>query len=282
MSGYFGALMRASGMAIAARAPAMARAEPRVVEIDVERNPAPTPPRTAQTPSGPHQAVAPTRVANSVEQLAPPAQLAADTDTHEVRAGFAGTAQAHPRAATDAAADSPAAPAAGAVETAKPALGQTLVRAAMQWVAADTHQVRSVAQAVPRRGQSLAAPGEEPSVTTTTQAFRDRGVEVQAQPPSATPATTAAPDLAARAPVEAQALPMRSVRPSPATPPAPVAPLARDEVFEIAIGAIHVRVDAPAAQTVARTAATPPGAARRAAIATPPRSALARRALRRI
>ena len=60
-------------------------------------------------------------------------------------------------------------------------------------------------------------------------------------------------------------------------PPEPVAPLARDEVVEFSIGAIHVRVDAPAAQTVARPATTP-----RAVPAPPPRSALSRRALRRI
>ena len=277
MSGYFGALMRASGMAIAGRAPAMARVEPSVVEIDIERGPAAMPSRTVQTASTPQQAVAPIPVANSVEQVPPPVALAADTDAHEVQTGLAGTEPAHPRAATDAAADSPAAPSARAVETSSPALGQAVVRAAMQWVAADTQQVRSVAQVVPPRTQSLPALGEETSVITTTQALRARGVDVQAQPPRAMPAALAAPDLAARELVTAQARPIRAARPTPATPPVPVAPLARDKVVEVSIGAIHVRVDAPAAQTVARPAATP-----RAAAATPPRSALSRRALRRI
>jgi len=281
MSGYFGALMQSSGMAIGGRAPAMAHVDSSVVEIDVERSPASVPPRTVQA-STPQQAVAPIPVANSVEHLAPPALLAAGPDAHEVQAGFAGREQAHPRAATDAAADSPAAPAARAVEMSKPALGQALVRAAMQWVAVEPQQGRSVAQVVPPRGQSLPAPGEVPSVITTTQALRERGVEVQAQPRSATLASPTASDLAAREPVAAPALPIQSARPTPAAPPVPVTPLARDEVVEISIGAIHVRVDAPAAQTVARPAATPPVAAPRVAPATPQRSALSRRALRRI
>ena len=226
MSGYFGALMRASGMTIAARAPAMAHVEPPVVEIDVERRSAAIPARTVQTALTPPQAVGPIPVLNSGEQPAPPTLLAADADAHGGQAGLVGTAGAHPRAAG-------------------------LVRAAMQWVAADTQHARSVAQVVPPRGQSLPAPGEEAGVIPTTQTLGERGVDIPPQTPAH------------------------------ATPAVPDTPLARDEVVEISIGAIHVRVDAPA-QTIASPAATPPAAARRGTTATPPRSALSRRALRRI
>jgi len=275
MSDYFGALMRSSGLAIGGRATATAHVEPSVVEIAVERSPPALQSRNRQTASPQQQqAVAPIPVARRVESFAPPEPLVAGTDAHEVQGGFTTPAQALPRAEAQAAAD-PAVAAASAVEAPNAAPGQTLVRAAMQWVAADPQQVALV---VPPRGRSLAAVAEQTGVIATAQALREGNVGSTAQPPIAMAEHPAAPvDPTAREPIRPPELLIRSARPTLATPPTPVAPFARDEVVEISIGAIHVRVDAPAAQTVAR----PPATTTRAA-AMPPRSALSRRPLRRI
>jgi hypothetical protein len=78
--------------------------------------------------------------------------------------------------------------------------------------------------------------------------------------------------------IAATALPIRAS----AVAPAPLPRLAGDEVVEVSIGAIHVRVDAPPAQTIARPALTPAAGTPGAAATRPARSALSRRALRRI
>jgi hypothetical protein len=81
-------------------------------------------------------------------------------------------------------------------------------------------------------------------------------------------------------------LPAQVVRMEPPEPDrsaAHSAPLA-DEIVEISIGSIHVRVDAPAPQTIARAApaAVPASPAPSLSERAAGRSALARRALRRI
>jgi hypothetical protein len=277
MSGYFSALMRASGMPIAGRTPAVAHAESPVVEIDVERSPAPMPARAVAAPPMPQHTVAPTRVPAPVTPLAPTAPQA--SDTHEPHAGFAGTERAESRGVEDAAAAVPASPAA---ETTKPPIGQALVRAAMQWVVADTQQVRGVAQAEPSNVQPRAVRSDEPSILPATPAFGEHRVESKPQPQNEAQADPPVRDLTTREPVAAQSLAIRSTRPAPEAPPMPVAPSDRDEVVEVSIGAIHLRVDAPVAQTIARPAATPPAAARRTPTTTSQRSGLSRRALRRI
>jgi hypothetical protein len=273
MSGYFGALMRASGMPIAGRTPALAHVESPVVEIDVERGPAPMPARMVSTPSTPQQPVTPIRVPAAVAPLTP-TQLAGDT--HEAQTGPVRTEHAGSRATEDTEA---AVPAPRTVEPSKPPLGEALVRAAMQWVATDTQHLRGIAQAEPSSAQTPAARGDELSVAATP-ALREPRVDSQPHPQDEAPAPFPVPELTAHEPVATPALAAtRSTRPAPAMP---VAPPDHDEVIEVSIGAIHVRVDAPVAHTIARPAATPPAAARRTPTTTSQRSALSRRALRRI
>jgi hypothetical protein len=179
-------------------------------------------------------------------------------------------------AASDPAGDAPKTQPAPSADSAKRELGQTLVRAALRWVAAGPPPIAAVAPVDPapvsavREGTSRAAMASVPGGDG----------EVEAQPPT-TAATSAVPNSSA---------PERHVTPPPAVRSArvvsardlPAARLRRNETVEVSIGAIHVRVDAPPPQTAARPAAPPAAAAQRAAGTAPQRSALARRALRRI
>ena len=274
MSDYFGALMRSSGMAIGGGAPTVAQPriiEPSLSQIDIERESPAMAPRTEQTASSPQQqAVAPIPVVGPAGQPTPPGGVTVAHDVTAVQTGWAEAPQVHPDATADAA--DTEAKAVIPFEKSKPALGQTLVYAAMQWVAADPQSDRNVAPVVPPSGCSSPAVTESSSEIGTTQTIRvaDDGLKAQA-----TPARSMTPE-----PFEAQVLPVRFAL---ATPAVPVTPFARDEVVEISIGAIHVRVDAPATQAVAWPLTTPDAAATRAtSTAMPPRSALSRRALRRI
>jgi hypothetical protein len=278
MNGYFGALMRASGMPIAGRTPAVAPVESPMVEANVEVSQAPMPANTVATPSTPQQAVRPIHVHTAIAPAAPPAAGPAD-DSHEAATGFAAIEHADSRVAKTAA---DAVPASRTIEPAKPPLGQALVRAAMQWVATDTPQTRSVAQVEPPSEHPLAARGNETNIVASVPARRDHRAEPQAQLQEDAPAAAPVSDLSAREQVAPQAVAIHSIHPAPASPQMPVVPDDRHEVFEVSIGAIHVRVDAPVAQTVARPAATPPAAARRTLTSPSPRSGLSRRALRRI
>lgn len=285
MSGYFDALMRSSGMDIGGRAPATAY---------VERSPAATASRAVETAPASQQAVAPIPAADSIEQpvleVAPArsAPSMPDADAHGAQAAFAGPDEVRPHTMTDAdsVADAPAVPATRPAEGTKPDLGQQLVRAAMQWVAADPQHVPAVAKVVPPRGQPPLSRDEGTSVIAPSPVLsrppRDRGVDASAEPLRATVATPPALDLTTHEPFAPPALPIRSARQAAAVPPVPVASSSRDEVVEVSIGAIHVRVDAPSAQTVARPATMSPATGPRAGTATPVRSALSRRALRRI
>lgn len=273
MNGYFGALMRASGMPIAGRMPAVAPVESPVVETNVEVGQAPMPAHTVSTP----QAVTPLHVHTAV---APPAPaLPRADDSHEAAAGFAAIEHADSRAAKSAA---DPVPASRTIETTKPPLGQALVRAAMQWVATDTPQGRSVAQVEPPGEPPLAARGNETSVVASMPVGRDHRAASRAQPQDDAPASAPVPDLSAREPVAPPAVAIHPTHTATALPQMPLVPGDRDEVIEVSIGAIHVRVDAPVAQTVARYAATPPAAVRRTPTSVSPRSGLSRRALRRI
>lgn len=271
MSDYFDALMRSSGMPIGGAAPAIAP-------------PAIVPPATVP----PQQAVAPVPVVHRVEQPAAPAPEGTD---HAARGGPAAptgiTSQPPARAlaAEKVAASQPAA--APVAEPPLPARGPALVRAAMQWVAAGPQQAPGIEAPMPPRERSLPAVIEATSVSATSHVIQDRDAAPEARSPAATPRRDTAPlrstaHASPHEPEQVQVVPTRSARLS-AVPPMPVAPPVRDEVVEVSIGAIHVRVDAPALQTVAGPAVTSPAtAAPRAGSTTLPRSALSRRALRRI
>jgi len=278
MNGYFGALMRASGMPIAGRTPAVAPVEPPVVEANVEVGQAPMPAPTASAPSTPQQAAKPIHVHTAVALPAPPAARPAD-DPQETAAGFSAIEHADARVAKNTA---DAVPASRTIEPPKPPLGQALVRAAMQWVATDTPQARRGAQLEPPSEHPLANRGNDTNVVAAVPARRDHRAEPQAHPQEDAPAAAHVPDLSPREPVAPPAVAIHSIHPAPASPQMPVVSDHRDDVFEVSIGAIHVRVDAPVAQTVARPAATPPAAARRTPTSPSQRSGLSRRALRRI
>lgn len=275
MSGYFGALMRSSGMAVGGGAPALAAPDG---EIGAERSSSIPTPASAPAASAPHRVSAPIPRGDPVPPLASTLPATANSATaavSEAPGRLAIPVQTLPAAAADAGADPPSARPT-TPGSPKPALGQTLVRAAMQWVAADPQQGPGVAQVVTPPARSAPAVTEDTPASTAPRTPREAGAASAAPAPITTPADLATPaEPASREPVPQVARPTRSAW------PVPDAPSAGDAVAEISIGAIHVRVDAPAAQTVARPAPVPPaGQPRTAAFA--PRSALSRRALRRI
>jgi hypothetical protein len=275
MSGYFGALMRSSGMAIAARPPTRTPIDPRVMEIDFER-PAALPAPAAPTAST-LQPVTATPVSVPAPSVEPTRGMQApDEHVHDVHARPV-PEQAHTRATPDRGVDPLAARPSRAVEPPQRDLGQAVVRAAMRWVAAETPHARTDAPLTMDR--QLASPdrGVEDLNTIAPRAHR---LDVETPEPNATPARTISKEVKTTEPIVAHAVPMPAARLTPSLP-TPVAPVARDEVVEVSIGAIHVRVDAPQVQTVARPSASPPALARRAT-ASQTRSALSRRALRRI
>jgi hypothetical protein len=175
-------------------------------------------------------------------------------------ADAAGHAAPVPASPTDASKASPgtSSPPVGAPDTgASPA--HDPVRAAMRWVAADPQQ----APAVPEPARQEERASSLPGATV---------VDVPRLPPAHVDLTALEPRSLAMA-ADAQARPIAPLLDSPA----------HGERVEISIGAIHLRVDAPAAQTTARAPAAPPPPARGPQAATASsRSALARRALRRI
>jgi hypothetical protein len=158
----------------------------------------------------------------------------------------------------------------------EPPLGQALVHAAMRWVAADPQQPTRVPELADRREPSSAII-EESRSTIASLASHDADGEPQTAPARPLPVRTPARDLE-----EAPATSRRSAVAAMAIAPA-VVPAVRGELVDVTIGAIHVRVDAPAPRTVARAPAPSQAAAQRSTAAfAPERSGLSRRALRRI
>jgi hypothetical protein len=263
MRGYFDALLRSTGVAADGLAQSVAQTAPGVVELDTDTRAETIVPRD-------------TRAADRVEPLAT-GELARESDPRPV----APVAPVSPVAAVGAVAvvapDAPVArqsPAEPAVTRAATMtsdqepidLGKAMVRAAMRWVAAD-----AVAQQV--GAPEAEAQAHRHEVTPHREAA---SVELPAQRVGHT-------ETAAR-PAFSDPMPRQPVTTTPAMIPAAPsspAPPARDGVFEVSIGAIHVRVDAPAVQTVPAPQA-PPAAPSRASAARPQRSTLSRRALRRI
>ena len=169
-----------------------------------------------------------------------------------------------------------------------PDLGPSLVRAAMRWVAAGTPQIAADSAVSPIAAIALDVPARQHSVPTApgnvtaiapNRRHRDDEDEKR-QSLNAVSATPVPLNVPVREPEE-KTVPIRASL-VPTAPPAQAASPVHDEVVEVSIGAIHVRVDAPRAQTVARPAATPAASAPGAATTRPSRSALSRRALRRI
>jgi hypothetical protein len=150
----------------------------------------------------------------------------------------------------------------------------------MRWVAAETPHSRTDAVTTDRQRASPARGVEDINTIAPPPVRRAHRLDVETPEPNLTPARTISKEVQTTEPIVAHAVPMPAARLTQSLP-TPLAPVARDEVVEVSIGAIHVRVDAPQLQTVARPSASPPGPARRAT-ASQARSALSRRALRRI
>jgi hypothetical protein len=171
------------------------------------------------------------------------------------------------------------------VESPTPDVAQALVRAAMRWVAAGTPPVSpvpisDVAHGVPPREPTV-RPAEEHTSSLATPRLPGRDDDGPSESPDRVPAPQAPLTLPLSVAIAATPQPFRASLIPPAPLP-PAAPSVRDEIVEVSIGAIHVRVDAPPAQTVARPALTPAAGAPGAARPGPARSGLSRRALRRI
>jgi hypothetical protein len=271
---YFGALMRSSGLAVGGATPIVSpRAEaPMTLEAEGER-PAPRAevsawptvieaPRAA--PQSPMPGVLPALDAPA-ERAEPTRQaVASDVPVSTPSPTMSITTKAMPPVPEPDAAGPPQAP----------VTAQALVRAAMQWVAAGPHDVRT---------KSPVANEPKPQEATrvrSADALRGQRSPARDESPRSHPGR----EDASSAPGAAlPALATRPLFPQPATlrPESPAAASPRNDTVEVSIGAIHVRVDAPATQTVARTPPQPP-TPRAANAPRPERGALSRRALRRI
>ncbi|MPZ45827.1 MAG: hypothetical protein GEV05_21060 [Betaproteobacteria bacterium] len=274
MSDYFGALLRSSGMTLpqdgGSARPVAERTAP--AEVSPAEQPAslPAPTSHAIGEPVPHPALAPTTLA--VQRVT--AQIESGPESPLRREAISDDAARS--AQTLAAETNPAAPratpSAGEESHApQPPLAHALVDAALRWVAAGEQPDR----------RRTPAHGNEPAPSF---AERSGHAAAHAKDPASqfeTPMARAHPVAPPTVAHERSAVPMSPLRSeTPSIAPARIAEIVdRDPPLDISIGAIHVRVDAPAAQTVTQALAPRQVVAPRAA---PGRSALARRALRRI
>ncbi|MCY1543556.1 hypothetical protein D9M68_793780 [compost metagenome] len=146
------------------------------------------------------------------------------------------------------------------------------VQAAMRWVASDP-ALESPARQVPIQRSPVT---DSPDAGPTPLAATPPEVMAPLDPPRPPLAADAA-SIPLPAPLAVQGLEpgRRHVEPE-----AQVA--VAEELLEISIGAIHLRVEAPAPQTLARPATSTAPVQQPAAPASPTRSGLSRRALRRL
>ncbi|WP_167088126.1 hypothetical protein [Massilia frigida] len=282
MSGYFGALMRASAITFGGPAPAHAAPVPTVEALAVDGAIAPAvvaTPAPAAEPAGYGAGAAPVPARDRAEPVRQP-HAAAATDARAGQASAVPDVARQSSAAADSVAPVAVAPHAAPVlatptllpdlapdprvpqpgpDRAAPAVatepqGQDLMRKVLQWVAAGPQQAPTQGEPLPHVHHAQAS--ETPA------------------PARASVAQTPQPD--SPAPVHLAIAPARPDAPLPdAAQSNAVAPDAAGEQVLVSIGAIHLRVSPPAAQVIER--APPPPAAPAAPVA---RSALSRRALR--
>ena len=282
MTGYFGALMRASGLAVAGPVPSIALSAPPIAGNDTGGREHVLSPVHLDAPPRQAPRMGPPRTTEPLATAAIPVQAQPPDD---VRDGLAGTpampvpepAPASPIALTVPGERREAPP--PAPREAPPQLADAVVRAAMRWVATDP-QTRPQVRAVEQPG-----PGPTPAASTEGMPPRPAPEAPTREEPPPVADAAAPPALSPRtpgpAPSELTEIAARAIEPVPRLPIAPRAAERGGEILEVSIGAIHVRVDAPAAQTVARPAAAP-AAPQRTAVHSSRRGALSRRALRRI
>ena len=250
MSNYFGALMRASGLAPADPRPEAARHVVDSHELDraVEAGPIAReafPEPSVSHPTDPSFAPphAQAKVSRATEFAAAPGQIpptdSAPAGPFQVR----DSRDAGDRPGDEHPSEEPPSPSEHATREAG-------LLAALRWVRADPQLAR------PQETRDLRVPAIE---------VEGAAAEPETPPPMTPTRAHAKPsavvDAAQAFTVQAALLPARDDVPSNT-----------HEVVEVSIGAIHVRVDAPAPRPKAQSDT----------VRTPPRSGLARRALRRI
>ncbi|HMF98497.1 MAG TPA: hypothetical protein VKE96_29560 [Vicinamibacterales bacterium] len=266
MSGYFDALIRSGGMTIDGGRPTTPSLDSQAFEVAADPHAPTTEIPTASAPPASRDVV---RGAESVRPVAPPPE-GQERVVRQVRP-TPDDVQARTHYPPEARAESPATPRVRSDERSAPDFSARLVRAAVRWIAADASTIGNV----PAREHSV-APAHDDVRRIQAAAARDSDREASIVTPMIVEAKTTAREPAAHVLPPVETTRIADPYQVHATPPA------HDEIVEISIGSIHVRVDAPPAQTIARPAMTRPVTNTPRADARPGRSALSRRALRRI
>jgi hypothetical protein len=277
MSDYFAALMRASGLFTQAATPA----SDAPLELDVET---PVPGATLAPAPRPEPSIPRNmEIRGTLATIEPPTvdtpaprEMAVDNSLEPGRP--VANAQSDPPAQFQHRAPTQSQPASPAPQSeighhenpGAPDRADDPVRAAMRWVAADPQvpAPRERAQAglleTPETGRS---PLDAERPESTHQPNPTRLPDVQATK------TTPRP--------ESLSMPVAVTQPATPRVEPEAAGRVPEETLEISIGAIHLRVEAPAPQTLARPVAPPARTQQPAAPAPSTRSGLSRRALRR-
>jgi hypothetical protein len=302
MSDYFGALIRASGLAAGTGPPVAADHGITEIEAQHDAPPAATSPVTA----GPRRDTQGTEVDHGITEIevqhdAPPAAITpvtegprTDTEPTEIitpppvapptlPAPAIREYSAPPGTAyTELASDRPLATSplgSPLVSNPRPQEaasdpGQAMVHAALRWVTTDVPNPSASTEIAP-----------DPTPPIPAQELTTHKIAPPAKPSVTPPAAGPVPGAITLPPEAAIPLRVAPIRhPASTDQPPPWAsamrrPAGHDEEVEITIGAIHLRVDSPPPQTVVQAPAPTP---RPPANRPPPRSALTRRALRRL
>ncbi len=269
MRNYFDALVRASGRGVGIDP--SAAADHGIAEIQVQHDAPPA--ATSPVMAGPRMdtqrseiitpppVVTPTLQGPAIrEYSAPPStsytEVASDRSLPTSPSGSAPVSSPRPQAAA-------------------PDPGQAMVHAALRWVTADVGSPGALTEIALTPEPTPPIPAQELTTHKITPATMPSVSAPEAQPVAG--ATALLPEALTRLRVA----PIRHLEPIDQPSPWAIGtrrPASHDETVEITIGAIHLRVDAPPPQTVVQA----PVPTSRPPADRPPRSALTRRALRRI
>lgn len=278
MSDYFAALMRASNLFASSAVPTPEA--PLELGVEVPAPPLPATPAPHPAPTETQAAVAASEASTPAAPVPQPAPARQSHDhsrpaTSAIRSTVAPGSRAEAATLSPAAAQSPlpvvALPRDGGPRPPQP---DERVQAAMRWVASDPQLAPPVQQTPKHRPAMTDIADSDP---TPFAAFLHETIAPLDPPRSPLDRDAASAPLPAP-----MAMPVQTVEPARrhAEPEAQVS--AAEELLEIAIGAIHLRVEAPAPRTLARPATPAAPAQQPAAPASPTRSGLSRRALRRL
>lgn len=286
MSNYFDGLIRASGLAAGSYPPVATGHGITEIEVQQDAPPATTSPvtqvprtntqRTEITTTPPVATT--TMPVSAIREYSAPLRREYPELASDRPLPVAPASAPDPRGETSMAPGLPTPPASASgprPQESAPDPGQAMVHAALRWVAADVQSLSASTEIALTPEPTPPIPAQELTTHKITPATRPSVSAPEAGP--APGATTLPPE--ALTPL--RVAPIRHLE--PIDQPSPWAsgtrrPASHDETVEITIGAIHLRVDAPPSQTVVQAPAPPP----RPPVDRPPRSALSRRALRRI